>query len=62
MPIFTDRDQFIRSAGLAGTDQVYAVVINREGEVLTRAGGRAGGESDADKASSLRETLRQPGR
>ena len=57
MPIFTDRDQFIRSAGLAGTDQVYAVVINREGEVLARVGGAFG----ADKASSLREPLRQSG-
>ena len=57
VPVFTDRDQFIRSAGLAGTDQVYAVVINREGDVLARAGG----EFDADKASSLRETLRQSG-
>ena len=62
MPIFTDRDQFIRSAGLAGTDQVYAVVINREGNMLARARGRAGGESDAAKAISLQETLRQPGR
>jgi len=57
MPVFTDRDQFVRAAGLAGTDQVYAVVINREGEVLARAGG----EFDADRASSLRETLRQSG-
>ena len=57
VPVFTDRDQFIRSAGLAGTDQVYAVVINREGDVLARAGG----QFDADKASSLRETLRQSG-
>ena len=52
-PVFADRDHFIRSAGLAGTEQVYAVMVNREGEVLARVGGAF----DADKASKLRETL-----
>ena len=53
LPVFTDRDQFVRSVGLRGTDQVYAVVINRQGEVLARAEGAF----DADKALNLRETL-----
>ncbi len=57
MPVFTDRDQFVRSAGLSGTDQVYAVVVNRQGDVLARAEGMF----DADKAQSLRETLKQRG-
>lgn len=55
MPVFTNRDDFVRSAALPGTDQVYAVVINRQGEVLARAEGRF----DADKAHNLRETLQQ---
>ena len=58
LSILTDRDRFIRSADLAGSDHVYEVMINREGDMLARVGG----EFDADKANSLRETLRQPGR
>ncbi|MDI1275008.1 hypothetical protein [Polaromonas sp.] len=57
MPVFTDRERFVRSAGLRGTDEVYAVVINRQGDVLARAEGAF----DADKADKLRETL-QPDR
>ena len=53
VPVFTDRDHFIRSAGLGGTEQVYAVVVNRDGEVLARVEGAF----DAGKASKLRETL-----
>lgn len=53
VPVFADKTGFIRSAGLGSTDQVYAVVINREGEVLARAEG----QFDADKAQALRETL-----
>jgi hypothetical protein len=55
VPVFTDRERFIRAAGLNGPDQVYAVVINRDGEVLARAEGAF----DADKAINLRETLLQ---
>lgn len=57
VPVFTDRDHFVRSAGLNGTDQVYALVINRQGEVLARAEGAF----DAGKAKNLRETLMQQG-
>lgn len=55
VPIFTDRASFVRSAGLGGIDQVYAVVVNRQGEVLARVEG----QFDADKAQTLRETLQQ---
>lgn len=57
LPVFTDRDRFARSAGLNDTDQVYVVVLNRQGEVLARAEG----EFDAHKAENLRETLLQHG-
>lgn len=57
LPVFTDRERFVHAAGLRGTDEVYAVVVNRQGEVLARAEGAF----DADKADKLRETL-QPHR
>ncbi|MDO8278581.1 MAG: hypothetical protein Q7T63_10685 [Burkholderiaceae bacterium] len=53
VPVFTDRAAFVRSAGLASTDQAYAVVVNRRGEVLARVGG----QFDESKAQALRETL-----
>ncbi|WP_092001781.1 hypothetical protein [Polaromonas sp. OV174] len=53
MPVFTDSARFVRAAGLNGTDQVYAVVVNRQGEVLARVQG----EFDPAKAQTLRETL-----
>lgn len=57
VPLFTsDRAGFVRSAGLKGTEQSYAVVVNRSGEVLARVEGEF---SDA-KAEVLRETLRMP--
>lgn len=55
VPVFTDRASFVRSAGLNSVDQAYAVVVNRQGEVLARVEGHF----DADKAQTLRETLRQ---
>ena len=54
VPVFTDRASFVRSAGLASTDQIYAVVVNHQGDVLARVEG----QFDADKAQTLRETLR----
>jgi hypothetical protein len=53
VPVFTDGEDFARSAGLNGTDQVYALVVNRQGDILARAEGAF----DADKAQNLRETL-----
>lgn len=55
VPVFTDRAEFVRSTGLNGVGQAYAVVVNRQGEVLARVGG----QFDADKAQLLRETLGQ---
>ena len=57
VPVFTDPASFVRTAGLDGVDQVYAVVLNRNGEVLARVQGAF----DPDKAQALRETLRVPG-
>jgi hypothetical protein len=57
LPVFTDRQNFIRSAGLSGVDQVVAVVVNRQGEVLARVEG----QFDEAKAANLRETLRAQG-
>jgi hypothetical protein len=54
VPVFTDRASFARAAGLNGVDQVYAVVINRNGDVLARVEGGF----DPEKAQSLRETLK----
>lgn len=51
--VFTDREAFVRSAGLSGTNSAYALVIGRNGEVLARAEG----VFDQDKAAALRETL-----
>jgi len=53
VPVFTNRAAFIRQAGLGDANQVHAVVVNRNGEVLARAGG----EYDEDKAQALLETL-----
>ena len=57
VPIFTDRANFVRSTGLNGTDQFYAVVVNRRGDVLARIEG----EFSEAKAETLRETLRANG-
>ena len=54
VPVFADRADFVRSAGLGGTHQFYAVVVNRDGDVLARVEG----EFDASKAEILRETLK----
>lgn len=53
VPVFTDRAAFIRAAGLGGPDQVHAVVVNRNGEVLARVGG----VYTEEKAQTLLETL-----
>jgi hypothetical protein len=54
VPVFTDHRSFVRATGFNGTDQVMAVVLNRQGDVLARAEGAF----DADKAQSLLETLK----
>ncbi len=54
LPIFTDRANFVRSTGIKSTDQFYAVVVNRRGDVLARVEGNF----TEDKAQVLRETLK----
>jgi len=53
VPVFTDRAAFIRAVGLDGPHSAYAIVVNRNGDVLARAQG----EFDQDKAIALLETL-----
>lgn len=54
LPMFMDKAAFAKSTGLNSTEQAYAVVLNRQGEVLARVEG----PFDAGKAQTLRETLR----
>ena len=53
LPMFMDKAAFARATGLKNTEQGYAVVFNRQGEVLARVEG----PFDANKAQTLRETL-----
>lgn len=56
VPVFTDRSQFIRAAGLSGREHASVLVLDREGQVLARAEG----QFDAARATAIRETLLQP--
>ena len=53
VPVFTNRDAFIRAAGLSGADHASVLILNREGKVLARAEGHY----DEGKALALRQTL-----
>ena len=53
LPMFMDKEAFARSTGLTSIEQSYAVVLNRQGDVLARVQG----PFDAIKAQTLRETL-----
>lgn len=53
VPVFTNRDAFIRAAGLSGAEHAWVLVIGRDGQVLARVEG----EYNAEKAQALRETL-----
>lgn len=53
VPVFTNREAFLRAAGLSGMEHAWVLVLNRDGKVLARAEG----EFDEDKAQALRETL-----
>ena len=39
IPVFANQDDFIRAAGLSGTDHASVLVLNRDGRVLARAEG-----------------------
>lgn len=53
VPVFTDRDAFVRNAGLTGVAHAGILVVGRDGRVLARVEG----QFDEDKAQALRETL-----
>jgi hypothetical protein len=53
LPLFTDRDAFVRAVGLSGSDHAWVLVIDRDGQVLARVEG----EFDESKGQALRETL-----
>ena len=53
MAVVTDKDAFVRSAGLAGMDHVSVLVLDRSGNVLAKAQG----PFDQAKGQALRQTL-----
>ncbi|MBC5768179.1 hypothetical protein [Ramlibacter albus] len=53
VPVFTDRDAFIRAVGLSGAEHASVLVLDRAGNVLARVEGAF----DEDKAQALRETV-----
>lgn len=57
VPVFTDRGQFIRAAGLSGGEHASVLVLDRSGQVLARAEG----QFDSARATAIRETLLIPG-
>jgi len=56
VPVFTDRNEFIRAAGLSGREHASVLVLDRDGQVLARAEG----QFDPARATALRETLLLP--
>jgi hypothetical protein len=53
LPMFIDKAAFSCATGMKNTGQGYAVVLNRQGEVLARVEGGF----EANKAHTLRKTL-----
>jgi hypothetical protein len=53
VPVFTNREAFIRAAGMSSSDHAWVLVIGRDGQVLARVEG----EYDEEKGQALRETL-----
>ena len=53
VPVFTNREAFIRAAGLSGPEHASVLVLDRDGKVLARAEGHF----NESKAQALRETL-----
>ena len=53
VPVFTNRDAFMRAAGLSGSEHAWVLVIARDGQVLARVEG----EYSVEKGDALRETL-----
>jgi hypothetical protein len=55
VPVFTNRDAFMRAAGLSGSGHAWVLVLGRDGQVLARVEG----EYSEQKGQTLRETLAQ---
>lgn len=53
LPMFIDKAAFAKATGLNSTAHAYALVLNRQGDVLARVGG----PYNPNKAMLLRETL-----
>ena len=53
VPVFTNRESFIRAAGMSSSDHAWVLVIGRDGQVLARVEG----EYTEEKGQALRETL-----
>jgi hypothetical protein len=53
VPVFTNREAFVRAAGLSGFEHAWVLVIGRDGQVLARAEG----EYSEEKGQALRQTL-----
>jgi hypothetical protein len=53
VPVFTNREAFLRAAAMSDAEHAWVLVLNRKGEVLARAQGAF----DQQKAEALRETL-----
>ena len=53
VPLFINRDAFVRSTGLSSAEHASVLVLDRQGNVLARAEG----PDEASKAQALRETL-----
>ena len=56
VPVFTNRETFIRAAGMTGSDHAWALVLGRDGQVLARAEG----QYTQEKGAALRQTLLGP--
>ena len=53
VPVFTNREAFIRAAGITSSDHAWVLVIGRDGQVLARVEG----EYTEEKGEALRQTL-----
>ena len=53
VPVFTNREAFIRAAGMTSSDHAWVLVIGRDGQVLARVEG----EYTEEKGEALRHTL-----
>jgi hypothetical protein len=53
VPVFTNREAFMRAAGMSGSDHAWVLVIGRDGQVLARAEG----QYTQEKGEALRQTL-----